>query len=77
MWDDNSVDEVSFNHYLEHIGQQSRVFLGVMKELYRIGENGAVIEVNVPHPRHENFLMTRHMYELFHPVCFRSSTGTE
>jgi hypothetical protein len=28
----------------------------MMKELYRICKNGAQIEINVPHPRHDNFI---------------------
>ena len=55
-WEDNSVEAVLFNHSLEHLGQNSRVFLGMMKELYRICRDGAEIEINVPHPRHDNFI---------------------
>jgi hypothetical protein len=55
-WGDNSVDAVMFNHSLEHLGQSSKVFLGMMKELYRVCRDGAEIEINVPHPRHDNFI---------------------
>jgi predicted SAM-dependent methyltransferase len=55
-WEDNSVDEVLFNHSLEHMGQDSRIFLGIMKELYRVSKNNAVIQINVPHPRHDHFI---------------------
>jgi hypothetical protein len=55
-WEDNSIEGVLFNHSLEHLGQQSRVFLGMMKELYRICRDGAEIEINVPHPRHDSFI---------------------
>jgi predicted SAM-dependent methyltransferase len=55
-WESDSVDEVLFNHSLEHIGQSSRTFLGMMKELYRVCRNGARININVPHPRHDNFI---------------------
>ncbi len=54
--DDDSVDTVRFNHSLEHLGQDSRVFLGMMKELYRVCRNGAEIEIIVPHPRHDAFI---------------------
>ena len=37
-------------------GRIRRVFLGMMKELYRICRDGAEIEINVPHPRHDNFI---------------------
>ena len=56
-WQDNSVDGVLFNHSLEHLGQIARVFLGMMKELYRVCRDGAEIEINVPHPRHDNFIV--------------------
>ncbi len=55
-WGNNSVDEVLFNHSLEHMGQDTRIFLGIMKELYRVSKNNAVIQINVPHPRHEHFI---------------------
>lgn len=55
-WNTGSVSEVIFNHCLEHIGADSRVFLGMMKELYRVCEDGAVVKINVPHPRHDNFI---------------------
>ena len=55
-WEDNSIDEVVFNHSLEHIGQNSRVFLGMMKELYRVCKDNARVRINVPHPRHDNFI---------------------
>ena len=55
-WPDNSIEVVKFNHCLEHMGQNSRVFLGIMKELYRICKDGAQIEINVPHPRHDDFI---------------------
>lgn len=56
IWEDNSVSRVLFNHSLEHLGQDKSVFLGMFKELYRVCRNGAVIEINVPHPRHDNFI---------------------
>lgn len=56
IWSDSSVDAVRFNHCLEHLGQDSRIFLGIMKELYRVCKNESRIEINVPHPRHDNFI---------------------
>ena len=53
---DNSCDEILFNHSLEHIGQKPSIFLGIMKEIYRICQHEAIIRINVPHPRHDNFL---------------------
>lgn len=55
-WENDSVGEVVFNHSLEHLGADSRVFLAIMKELYRVCRADARIEINVPHPRHDNFI---------------------
>ena len=55
-FDDNSIDEILLNHVLEHLGQETEVFFSIMKEMYRICKDGATIQVNVPHPRHDNFI---------------------
>ena len=55
-WETDSVDQILFNHSLEHLGQDPRTFLGMMKELYRVCKDQARIEINVPHPRHDNFI---------------------
>jgi hypothetical protein len=54
-FDSDSVTEALFNHSLEHIGQDSNVYLGVIGELYRVCSDGAVVKVNAPHPRHDHF----------------------
>src|SRR5258708_28997174 len=53
---DNSADEILMNHVLEHLGQETRIFLGIMRELYRVLKPGAQLRVRVPHPRSEAFL---------------------
>jgi hypothetical protein len=55
-WPDNSVSEVWLIHVLEHLGREADVFIGIMKELYRVCRDGAVIKIAVPHPRHDDFL---------------------
>ena len=52
----SSADEVSFIHYLEHVGADPDVFIGIMKELYRICKDGAKVRIHVPHPRSEGYL---------------------
>jgi SAM-dependent methyltransferase len=52
----SSADLVIFNHSLEHMGQDPKIFLGIMKELYRICKPGAEIRINVPHPRSNSFI---------------------
>jgi len=55
-WSDSSIDEVIFIHSLEHLGQSPRVFLAMMKELYRICKPDARIRIHAPHPRNDNFI---------------------
>ena len=55
-WETSSVDTIIANHSLEHMGQDPNIFLKIMQEIYRVCCNDAVIYVNVPHPRHNEFL---------------------
>ena len=55
-WKDSTVEEVVMSHVLEHLGQHPDVFIGIMKELYRVCRDGARIDIRVPHPRHDFFL---------------------
>ena len=55
-FEDNTVEEIILSHVLEHIGQSPDVFIKILKELYRICKNQALIEISVPHPRHDNFI---------------------
>jgi predicted SAM-dependent methyltransferase len=53
-FDDNSVDSVIAHHILEHMGDG---FFHCIKELYRICKHGTIIDVRVPHPHHDTFLI--------------------
>lgn len=53
-FDDNSVDHILAHHVLEHMGEG---FFHCIKELYRISKHGTIIDVRVPHPRHDTFLI--------------------
>ena len=55
-WPDSSVVEVQLIHVLEHLGGDPDVFIGIMKELYRVCRAGARVHIVVPHPRHDNFI---------------------
>jgi hypothetical protein len=55
-WPDDSAEEVVFFHSLEHLGQDARTFLGMMKELYRVCADQARVDITVPHPRHDGFI---------------------
>lgn len=51
-FEDNSVDEVLAHHVFEHIGDG---FFDFLKDLYRVCEHSTIIDVHVPHPRHDYF----------------------
>ncbi len=55
-WDTSSVGEILMGHVLEHLGQTTETYLGIIKELYRISAPDATIRIAVPHPRHDDFL---------------------
>ena len=49
-FDDNSVSEIKAEHILEHIGEG---FIPLIVELYRVAEEGCVLDITVPHHLHE------------------------
>lgn len=55
-WADDCAEQVLFIHSLEHMGGDPKVFLAIMKELYRILQPGGTAHIRVPHPRHDHFL---------------------
>ena len=52
-FEDNSVDQVIAHHVFEHLGEG---YFHVLKELYRVCQHGAMIDIVVPHHRHEYFI---------------------
>jgi hypothetical protein len=54
-FESDSVDEIVLRHVLEHLGGTLDCFLAIMKELYRVAADGAVIRIFVPHPRSDGF----------------------
>ena len=55
-WEDNAADEVLLKHVLEHLGADTRTYLDIIKELWRIAKPSATVTVIVPHPRHDHFV---------------------
>lgn len=51
-FEDNSVTHVIAHHVLEHLGEG---YFHALKELYRVCESGAIIDIRVPHHNHHNF----------------------
>ena len=55
-WPDNSVEHIVMNHVLEHLGQTTEIYFNIIRELYRICQDGGRIYITVPHPRNDEFL---------------------
>ena len=55
-WEDNSAIAIELLHVLEHLGQQTEVYLKIIQEIYRICKAGAKVHVRVPHHRHDDLL---------------------
>jgi SAM-dependent methyltransferase len=53
---ERSVDELVAHHVLEHLGQETKVFFAILKELYRLMRHGGLLEITVPHPHHPTFI---------------------
>lgn len=51
-FEDNSVDSVVAHHVLEHLGEG---YFHCLKELYRVCKHGTMIDIRVPHFRHDDF----------------------
>ncbi len=54
-WENNSVAEIEMHHVLEHLGQQTEVYLKIIQELYRICQPEAKVHITVPHHRSDRF----------------------
>jgi predicted SAM-dependent methyltransferase len=52
-FEDNTVETVVAHHVLEHLGEG---YFHCLKELYRVCRHGSIIDIRVPHPRHDTFL---------------------
>lgn len=55
-WEENSIDEVVMRHVLEHLGERNEIYLGILRELYRVCRPGARITITVPHPNHDDYM---------------------
>jgi ubiquinone/menaquinone biosynthesis C-methylase UbiE len=52
-FEESTVEAVIAHHILEHLGEG---YFHCLQELYRVCKHGAVIDIKVPHPRHDSFL---------------------
>lgn len=49
-WGDNSAEEIRAFHSLEHMGQDPKVFLEIIKEMHRVLHPNGILHIKVPHP---------------------------
>jgi ubiquinone/menaquinone biosynthesis C-methylase UbiE len=52
-FEDSVVETVVAHHILEHLGDG---YFHALQEIYRVCKHGAIIDIRVPHPRHDAFL---------------------
>jgi hypothetical protein len=48
-WKDNEFTHIVAKDVLEHLGNTSENFMSIIKEMYRVSENGAIWEIQFPH----------------------------
>jgi predicted SAM-dependent methyltransferase len=72
-WDlpTDGFELVLMKHVLEHVGAQFDQFAGVMRELYRITQPGGIVEIHVPHFRHDTFWSDPTHVRAFTPLTFK------
>ncbi len=51
-FEDNSVETVVAHHVFEHLGEG---YFHCLQQLYRVCKHGAIIDIHVPHYRHDTF----------------------
>ena len=58
-------------HVLEHVGADFATFARVMRELYRVVAPEGIIEIHVPHFRHDTWWSDPTHVRAFTPLTFR------
>ena len=67
---DNSYDEILLKHVLEHVGATFTDFTKIMQELYRVLAPNGILEIHVPHYRHETYWSDPTHVRAFTPLTF-------
>lgn len=72
-WDlpSDGFEHVLMKHVLEHVGAEFKVLAAVMRELYRVLEPNGLVEIHVPHVRHDNFWSDPTHVRAFTPFTFQ------
>lgn len=72
-WDlpSDAAEHVLLRHVLEHLGAAFPVFAGVVRELHRVTAPGGLVEIHVPHVRHDTFWSDPTHVRAFTPLSFQ------
>lgn len=66
----SAFDHVLLKHVLEHVGAAFDDFAAVMRELWRVTAPGGLVEIHVPHVRHDTFWSDPTHVRSFTPLTF-------
>jgi predicted SAM-dependent methyltransferase len=71
-WDlpTDAFEIVLMKHVLEHVGARFETFAAVMRELHRITAPDGLLEIHVPHVRHDTFWSDPTHVRAFTPLTF-------
>jgi predicted SAM-dependent methyltransferase len=71
-WDleTNAFEHILMKHVLEHVRAEFPVFAAVMREVHRIATPGGLVEIHVPHVRHDTFWSDPTHVRAFTPLTF-------
>jgi predicted SAM-dependent methyltransferase len=72
-WDlpGDAFEHILLRHVLEHVGKDFAVLGEIMRELYRVAAPDGLIEVHVPHLRHDTFWTDPTHVRAFTPQTFQ------
>lgn len=54
-FEENGIEMINASHVLEHLGATPDGFIAIMKEMYRVCADGAIIDILAPHHAHDDF----------------------
>jgi predicted SAM-dependent methyltransferase len=71
-WDlpSDAFEHVLIKHVLEHVGADFQLFAAIVREIYRVTAPGGVVEIRVPHVRHDSFWSDPTHVRAFTPMTF-------
>ena len=72
-WDlpTSGFSHILLKHVLEHVGAEFNVFAAVMREIHRVTAPGGLVEIHVPHVRHDTFWSDPTHVRAFTPLTFQ------